>query len=83
MPIVVRAVTPQEFDAWLVQAKTKFADAGNKATASAASLPATTQSATTESPTTGSAGMTQTGVTPVRVTGAKPFSLLAAAQVQR
>ena len=83
MPIVVRAVTPQEFDAWLVQAKTKFADAGNKATAFAASLPATTQSATTESPTTGSAGMTQPGVTPVRMTGAKPFSLLAAAQVQR
>lgn len=37
MPIVVRAVTPQEFDAWLVQAKTKFSDAGP-----AAAEPATT-----------------------------------------
>jgi cytochrome c oxidase subunit 2 len=27
MPIVVHAVTPQEFDAWLVEAKTKFSDA--------------------------------------------------------
>jgi cytochrome c oxidase subunit II len=27
MPIVVRAVTPQEFDAWLNEAKTKFSDA--------------------------------------------------------
>jgi cytochrome c oxidase subunit II len=54
MPIVVRAVTPQEFDAWLVQAKTKFSDAGTAATASA------------------------TGVTVD-----KPFSQLAAAQVQR
>jgi cytochrome c oxidase subunit 2 len=34
MPIVVHAVTPQEFDAWLVQAKTKFSDAGTPATAS-------------------------------------------------
>jgi cytochrome c oxidase subunit 2 len=63
MPIVVRAVTPQEFEAWLVQAKTKFADAGTPATASA--------------------GATQSGATPVKVTLEKPFSLLAAAQVQR
>ena len=69
MPIVVRAVTPAEFDAWLVQAKTKFSDAGSKATASAAP----TQSAT------GDAG----GVTPAKATWEKPFSLLAAAQVQR
>jgi len=27
MPIVVRAVTPQEFDAWVNEAKTKFSDA--------------------------------------------------------
>ncbi|MGA8197759.1 MAG: cytochrome c oxidase subunit II [Acetobacteraceae bacterium] len=27
MPIVVRAVTPEEFDAWLAEAKTKFSDA--------------------------------------------------------
>jgi cytochrome c oxidase subunit II len=27
MPIVVRAVSPQEFDAWLIEAKTKFSDA--------------------------------------------------------
>jgi cytochrome c oxidase subunit II len=27
MPIVVRAVTPQEFDAWVTEAKAKFADA--------------------------------------------------------
>src|SRR5580692_115276 len=39
MPIVVRAVTPQEFDAWLVQAKTKFSDAGTPATASAGATP--------------------------------------------
>jgi len=83
MPIVVRAVTPQEFDAWLVQAKTKFADAGNKATASAAPPSATTQSATTQAATIGSYGIGKTGVTPVRATGNKPFSLLAAAQVQR
>jgi cytochrome c oxidase subunit 2 len=83
MPIVVRAVTPQEFDAWLVQAKTKFSDAGNKATASAAPPSATTQSATTQAATIGSDGIGKTGVTPVRATGSKPFSLLAAAQVQR
>ena len=93
MPIVVRAVTPQEFDAWLAQAKTKFADAGNKATASAAPPSATIQSATTGSGRVTQTGVTQTGVTqigvtqigvtPVRATGNKPFSLLAAAQVQR
>jgi heme/copper-type cytochrome/quinol oxidase subunit 2 len=27
MPIVVRAVPEQEFDAWLAEAKTKFSDA--------------------------------------------------------
>jgi heme/copper-type cytochrome/quinol oxidase subunit 2 len=27
MPIVVHAVTPQQFTAWLVEAKTKFSDA--------------------------------------------------------
>ena len=36
MPIVVRALSPADFDAWLVQAKTKFSDAGSPATASAA-----------------------------------------------
>lgn len=36
MPIVVRALSPSDFDAWLVQAKTKFSDAGSPATASAA-----------------------------------------------
>jgi len=65
MPIVVRAVTPQEFDAWLVEAKTKFADAGSPATASP------------------SASAKTGWVPPVGVTGDKPFSLLAAAQVQR
>jgi cytochrome c oxidase subunit 2 len=103
MPIVVRAVTPQEFDAWLVQAKTKFAEAGNKVTASAVPPAATTQSATTQvattpagttqvattqagstqSATTGLDGLTKTGMTLVKATGNKPFSLLAAAQVQR
>jgi cytochrome c oxidase subunit 2 len=79
MPIVVRAVTPQEFDAWLVQAKTKFADAGSKATASAAppSADGAAQTGATQN------GTTQAGVTPVMATGNKPFSLLAAAQVQR
>src|SRR5580658_1807647 len=79
MPIVVRAVTPQEFDAWLVEAKTKFADAGSKATASAAppSADGAAQTGATQN------GTTQAGVTPVMATGNKPFSLLAAAQVQR
>ncbi|HTC07322.1 MAG TPA: cytochrome c oxidase subunit II [Acetobacteraceae bacterium] len=36
MPIVVRALSPADFEAWLVQAKTKFSDAGSPATASAA-----------------------------------------------
>jgi cytochrome c oxidase subunit 2 len=70
MPIVVHAVTPQEFDAWVVQAKTKFSDAGSPATAS--SPAAATQ-----------AGMTPAGVAPTGVTGGKPFSLAAVAQVQR
>jgi cytochrome c oxidase subunit 2 len=88
MPIVVRAVTPQEFDAWLVQAKTKFSDAGDKATASAAPPPATTQSATTQSVAVVSGagvpvGARPIGVTAVGATGEKPFSLLAAAQSQR
>jgi hypothetical protein len=30
MPIVVRAVPEQEFNAWLVEAKTKFSDAGQQ-----------------------------------------------------
>jgi cytochrome c oxidase subunit 2 len=68
MPIVVHAVTPQEFDAWLVQAKTKFAAADGPATASAAAPPA---------------GIASSGVTPAGVTGGKPFSLAAMAQVQR
>jgi cytochrome c oxidase subunit 2 len=36
MPIVVHAVTPQEFDTWLVEAKTKFAAAGSPDVASVA-----------------------------------------------
>lgn len=35
MPIVVRAVTPEEFTAWLAQAKQKYADAGSPASAPA------------------------------------------------
>ncbi len=67
MPIVVRAVTPQEFDAWLVQAKTKFADAGSKA----ASSMTATSTAGFGAPISGAAAID------------KPFSLMAAAQVQR
>jgi cytochrome c oxidase subunit 2 len=63
MPIVVRAVTPAEFDAWLAQAKTKFADAGSPAVASS-----------TPAPVHSSGG---------RMSGQAPFSLLAAAQIQR
>jgi cytochrome c oxidase subunit II len=77
MPIVVRAVSPQEFDAWLVQAKTKFAAAGTAAPVSTAQ--AVTGGATTVgAPASGMAA-------PAFGTGAidKPFSLLAAAQVQR
>ena len=75
MPIVVHAVTPQEFDAWLVQAKTKFADAGSPpASAQAASSPAAS------SPAVGSAGF---GSASVAATAGRPFSLLAAAQIQR
>jgi cytochrome c oxidase subunit 2 len=62
MPIVVRAVSPQDFDAWLVQAKTKFADASGKATASMSASDAPASSVATVD---------------------KPFSLLAAAQIQR
>lgn len=36
MPIVVRALNEADFNAWLVQAKTKFSDAGSPATASVA-----------------------------------------------
>jgi cytochrome c oxidase subunit 2 len=78
MPIVVRAVTSEEFDAWLVQAKTKFAAAGSPATP-----PATYASATSPSATTKLGGVTSGGVTSGGATGDKPFSLLAAAQVQR
>jgi len=67
MPIVVRAVTPQEFEAWLVQAKTKFADAGSKAPTSMAA----TSGAGSEAPASRVATID------------KPFSLVAAAQVQR
>ena len=97
MPIVVRAMTPQDFAAWLVQAKTKFSDAGSPATASATPQPAGTTPAqvtradatpvgvTTAVMTT--AGMTRTGVTPANMTSVvatahQPFSL-AAVQVQR
>src|SRR5580658_344952 len=66
MPIVVRAVTPQEFDAWVVQAKTKFADAG-----SAAHPPATFASAPVGA---APARVTPIGVTPGGVTVGKPFS---------
>src|SRR5208337_3297308 len=64
MPIVVRAVTPQEFDAWLVQAKTKFADAGSPASASAAAPFGTPPFGTSKS-----GGATPGGVTPGEVTG--------------
>jgi cytochrome c oxidase subunit II len=116
MPIVVRAVTPQEFAAWLVQAKAKFADAGGTASppaaqASAGAASATSQSASAKSDTVTPAGATPSRVTPggvapvgvapggvasagtapagvpggvpTGVIGGKPFSLLAAAQVQR
>jgi cytochrome c oxidase subunit 2 len=49
MPIVVRAVTPQEFDAWLVEAKTKFADAGGAAAPPAALGSAVPTTATAQS----------------------------------
>jgi cytochrome c oxidase subunit 2 len=78
MPIVVHAVTPQEFDTWLVEAKTKFADAGSPAVASAGPPSALLAPAVTPPATTTSAG-----VAAAKVTGGKPFSLLAAAQVQR
>jgi cytochrome c oxidase subunit 2 len=39
MPIVVHAVTPQEFEAWLVEAKTKFSDATPVAPAQPTSEP--------------------------------------------
>jgi cytochrome c oxidase subunit II len=39
MPIVVRGVTPQEFDAWLNEAKTKFSDAAPVADPAKASEP--------------------------------------------
>ncbi len=78
MPIVVRAVTPQEFDAWLVRAKTKFADAGNSASASATSPFGTLPFGTPPFGTPKSGG-----VMSGEVTGGTPFSRLAAAQVQR
>lgn len=62
MPIVVRAVTPQEFDAWVVEAKTKFADAGAPAPTFAA--PTATTSASAHPPSSGATD--------------KPFSLVAA-----
>ena len=105
MPIVVRAVTPQEFDTWLVEAKTKYADAGgavapSAATGSAAPTTATVQSVASQSVASQSATAKSTSVTgkptrvtsvaeapvavtPAAVTGEKPFSLLAAARVQR
>ncbi len=93
MPIVVRAVTPEDFTAWLAQAKTKFSDAGNPPTASAAPPSAAGQSATAGSaaPTpiatspvgATPGGVTRVGVTPAAGTGDEPFSLLAAAQIKR
>ena len=87
MPIVVRAVTPQEFTAWLAQAKTKFAAAGSPAptaavSASATPSSATAQSATAQSATTQSAAGQSTTARSATA-GEKPFSLLATAQVQR
>jgi cytochrome c oxidase subunit 2 len=87
MPIVVRAVTPREFDAWLVEAKTKFSDAGSPATASATPQPVgTTQGQVTRADAT-PANVTPANVTPANVTLAgtaahQPYSL-AAVQVQR
>jgi cytochrome c oxidase subunit II len=88
MPIVVRAVTPQEFDTWLLQAKTKFSDAGDKTTASVAQPPTLAQSVAPQSAPVESGAGTPVGAIPVGVTpagaiGQKPFSLLAAAQSQR
>ena len=93
MPIVVRAVTPQEFEAWLVQAKSKFSDAGSKATAAAAPSPAlaapdgATSADVTQASTT-PAGATRIDVASAKLAlgglaGDKPFSLAATAQVQR
>jgi cytochrome c oxidase subunit 2 len=39
MPIVVHAVTPQEFDAWVTEAKTKYADAAPAVPATTADQP--------------------------------------------
>jgi cytochrome c oxidase subunit 2 len=39
MPIVVHAVTPQEFDAWVTEAKTKFSDAAPAVPATTADQP--------------------------------------------
>ncbi len=108
MPIVVRAVTPQDFAAWLVQAKAKFANNGDKTpapvavaypAAPSATAPAvTTQTVTAQSvagqPVARQPGATGSASTPpaevkliratsAAATGLKPFSLLAAAQVQR
>jgi cytochrome c oxidase subunit 2 len=79
MPIVVRAVTPQEFDAWLVEAKTKFAAAGTAvpppiAHASAAPGAAVPASAVSASTVLRAAATVPPG---------KPFTLLATAQSQR
>ena len=82
MPIVVRAVTPQEFTAWLAQAKTKFAAAGSPAPTAAVSASATPSSATAQSATTQSAAGQSTTARSATA-GEKPFSLLATAQVQR
>jgi cytochrome c oxidase subunit 2 len=74
MPIVVRAVTPQEFDAWLVEAKTKFSDAGSPATASAAPQPAATTQAQATRADAAPVGVTQAGTASAHVTSASVTS---------
>ena len=54
MPIVVRAVTPKEFDAWVTEAKTKFSDAApatpDTTTADTTTADATTPGSTNNAP---------------------------------
>ncbi len=71
MPIVVRAVTPQEFEAWLVQAKSKFSDAGSKATAAAAPSPALAAPDGATSADVTQASTTPAGATRIDVASAK------------
>jgi cytochrome c oxidase subunit II len=83
MPIVVRAVTPKEFDAWVTEAKTKFSDAApaTPGTATAdATTPGATPSATATPDATTPDATTADAATP-GTTNSAP-RLLAAAGVQ-